>query len=74
MLGDIVVPEDPAQAAIEIDGVYDVPSSVAEQLAWLREAGFEADARYVRPDLAVFRAQRSPSARSGPHKHAALRA
>jgi tRNA (cmo5U34)-methyltransferase len=58
VLGDVVVPERPEDAAIEIDGVYDTPSSVAEQLEWLREAGFEADAEYVRPDLAVFRARR----------------
>jgi hypothetical protein len=41
---------------IEIDGVYDVPSSAAEQLSWLREAGFDADATFVRGDLAVFKA------------------
>src|SRR4051795_1216448 len=34
VLGDVVVPEDPDDAAIEIDGVYDVPSSTAEQKAW----------------------------------------
>jgi tRNA (cmo5U34)-methyltransferase len=58
VLGDVVVPEDPSEAVIEIDGVYDVPSSVAEQLEWLRAAGFEAEADQVRPDLAVFRARR----------------
>ena len=58
VLGDVVVPERPEDAEIEIDGVYDVPSSVAEQLAWLDEAGFDADATYVRPDLAVFVARR----------------
>jgi tRNA (cmo5U34)-methyltransferase len=58
VLGDVVVPERPEDAAIEIDGVYDVPSSVAEQLEWLREAGFDAGASYVRPDLAVFVAVR----------------
>src|SRR3954470_25069995 len=31
ILGDVVVPSNPAEAVIEIDGVYDVPSSVAEQ-------------------------------------------
>jgi tRNA (cmo5U34)-methyltransferase len=30
VLGDVVVPERPEDAVIEIDGVYDVPSSVAE--------------------------------------------
>ena len=54
MLGDVVVPERPEDAAIEIDGVYDIPSSVAEQLEWLGTAGFDANATYVRPDLAVF--------------------
>jgi len=56
VLGDVVVPERPEDAVIEIDGVYDVPSSVAEQLSWLREAGFDVDATFVRADLAVFRA------------------
>jgi tRNA (cmo5U34)-methyltransferase len=56
VLGDVVVPERPEDAVIEIDGVYDMPSSVAEQLSWLREAGFDADATFVRADLAVFRA------------------
>jgi len=55
VLGDVVVPEDPAEAAIEIDGVYDVPSSVGDQLRWLGEAGFETHVTHVRPDLAVFR-------------------
>jgi len=60
VLGDVVVPERPDDAVIEIDGVYDVPSSVAEQLAWLDEAGFDAEATYVRPDLALFLARRRP--------------
>jgi tRNA (cmo5U34)-methyltransferase len=55
VLGDVVVPEDPNDAAIEIDWEYDLPSSVAEQLAWLQTAGFDANADYVRPDLAVLR-------------------
>ena len=58
VLGDVVVPERPEDAAIEIDWVEDLPSSVPEQLAWLREAGFEASAEHVRPDLAVFLARR----------------
>ncbi len=58
VLGDVVVPERPEDAVIEIDWVEDLPSSVPEQLEWLGEAGFEADARYVRTDLAVFVARR----------------
>jgi tRNA (cmo5U34)-methyltransferase len=60
VLGDVVVPEKPEDAVIEIDWVEDLPSSVAEQLAWLDEAGFAAEARYVRADLAVFVARRRP--------------
>jgi tRNA (cmo5U34)-methyltransferase len=58
VLGDVVVPERSEDAVIEIDWEYDLPSSVAEQLAWLAEAGFDTDASYVRPDLALFVARR----------------
>jgi tRNA (cmo5U34)-methyltransferase len=60
VLGDVVVPERPEDAAIEIDWEYDLPSSVAEQLEWLREAGFDAEATSIRPDLAVFVARLHP--------------
>jgi tRNA (cmo5U34)-methyltransferase len=58
VLGDVVVPERPEDAQIEIDWEYDLPSSVADQLEWLREAGFDADVAYVRPDLAVLRCRK----------------
>jgi tRNA (cmo5U34)-methyltransferase len=58
VLGDVVIPERPQDTAIEIDGVDDLPASVADQLEWLRAAGFDANAAYVRPDLAVFGATR----------------
>jgi tRNA (cmo5U34)-methyltransferase len=58
VLGDVVVPERPEDATMEIDGVYDIPSSVAEQVEWLREAGFETEVRNVSPDLAVFRSRK----------------
>jgi tRNA (cmo5U34)-methyltransferase len=58
VLGDVVVPERPEDAVIEIDGVYDTPSTVAEQLAWFAEAGFDASVRMIRPDLAVFTARK----------------
>ena len=54
VLGDIVTPERRQDAAIYMDGVYDIPHSVAEQSAWLGEAGFDVETAYVRPDLAVF--------------------
>jgi tRNA (cmo5U34)-methyltransferase len=58
VLGDVVVPEHPNDATIEIDWEYDLPSSVGDQLEWLQAAGFDANATYVRPDLAVFRCRR----------------
>jgi tRNA (cmo5U34)-methyltransferase len=61
VMGDVVVPERAQDAVIEIDWEYDLPSSVAEQQAWLAAAGFhETDADSIRPDLAVIRARRRP--------------
>ncbi|MGH3008686.1 MAG: class I SAM-dependent methyltransferase [Gaiellaceae bacterium] len=60
VLGDVVVPARPEDAVIEIDWVEDLPSSVPEQLDWLHEAGFQAEASYVRTDLALFVARRRP--------------
>jgi tRNA (cmo5U34)-methyltransferase len=57
VLGDVVVPADGQTGPIEIDWVMDLPDSVEDQLAWLGEAGFEAEASSVRVDLAVFRAR-----------------
>src|SRR3954471_7239651 len=58
VLGDVVVPSDPTEAVIEIDGVYDVPSTTAEQEAWLEEAGFDVEVTPVRADLTVFRCRK----------------
>jgi len=56
VLGDVVVPPPGQKGPIAIDWVMDLPDSVEDQLVWLREAGFEAEASSVRVDLAVFRA------------------
>jgi tRNA (cmo5U34)-methyltransferase len=53
VLGDVIVPVDPRDLVTPIDGVYDKPSSVAEQLDWLREAGFAASVAWQERDLAV---------------------
>jgi tRNA (cmo5U34)-methyltransferase len=58
VMGDVIVPDRPEEAVIEIDGVYDRPSSVAEQLKWLDEAGFTTTVTQIRTDLAVFTARR----------------
>ncbi|HET7146313.1 MAG TPA: class I SAM-dependent methyltransferase [Gaiellaceae bacterium] len=57
VLGDVVVPEHAGDAAIEIDGVYDTPSSIADQLTWLDEAGFDTTVTAVRADLAVLKSR-----------------
>jgi tRNA (cmo5U34)-methyltransferase len=53
VIGDLVVPDDPADVVTAIDGVYDTPSSAAEQLAWLRAAGLAAELAWSHRDLAV---------------------
>jgi tRNA (cmo5U34)-methyltransferase len=59
VLGDVVVPQDPADAVTPIDGDYDTPSSVAEQLAWLTAAGLLGQLVWAHRDLAVLVGQRS---------------
>jgi tRNA (cmo5U34)-methyltransferase len=56
VLGDVVIPEHPDDAQIEIDWVVDLPDSADDQLAWLDDAGFEAELVWSHRDLAVFRA------------------
>jgi tRNA (cmo5U34)-methyltransferase len=59
VLGDVVVPSAGEEGPIYIDWEMDKPDSVEDQLAWLGEAGFEAEASSVRVDLAVFRCRLS---------------
>ncbi|MGH6987742.1 MAG: class I SAM-dependent methyltransferase [Caulobacteraceae bacterium] len=53
VLGDLIVPADPADVVTPIDGVFDQPSRLADQLAWLAEAGLAATAAWIERDLAV---------------------
>jgi tRNA (cmo5U34)-methyltransferase len=53
VLGDLVVPEDPADVVTPIDGVHDLPSTIDEQLGWLTAAGLEAVLAWRERDLAV---------------------
>jgi tRNA (cmo5U34)-methyltransferase len=54
VIGDVVVPDDPADAVTPLSPDYDLPSRVDEQLAWLADAGFSADVVWRARDLAVF--------------------
>jgi tRNA (cmo5U34)-methyltransferase len=53
VLGDVVVPDDPADVVTLIDGVYDQPSMVDDQVRWLAAAGFNAEGVWARQDLCV---------------------
>ena len=61
VIGDLVVPPDPADVVTPIDWEYDLPSSAEEQLAWLREAGFAARVAWRERDLAVLVGERPAS-------------
>ncbi len=58
VLADVVVPEREEDTQIPIDWVMDLPDRADDQLEWLREAGFEAEAVWTFKDLAVIRAER----------------
>src|SRR5262249_16021221 len=62
VLADVVVPDNPADAVIPLSENYDNPSPVADQLAWLRDAGFAARLARRCGDLAVMVGDRPPTA------------
>jgi len=57
-LGDVVVPDDPAETRVVLEEGYDRPSTVGEQLRWLRDAGLDARLAWREADLAVLVADR----------------
>jgi len=61
VLADVVVPENDADVVTPIDGVYDLPDRIDDQLRWLRDAGFDAETAWSYKDLAVMRATRRRS-------------
>jgi tRNA (cmo5U34)-methyltransferase len=56
VLADVIVPEDEQDVVTPIDGVYDTPDRLDDQLAWLRDAGLDAETVWSYKDLAVMRA------------------
>ena len=58
VLGDVVIPMDRAEAVIPVTDGHDRPSTLADQLHWLRGAGFVAATTWSERDLAVVRADR----------------
>jgi tRNA (cmo5U34)-methyltransferase len=59
VLGDVVVPDDPADAITPLSPGFDFPSRVDEQLDWLSDAGFDARVVWAERDLAVISADLS---------------
>jgi tRNA (cmo5U34)-methyltransferase len=60
VLADVVVPERPEDAVIPLEEGFDRPDSVADQLAWLADAGLDAEVAWSAGDLAILVAQRPP--------------
>ncbi len=58
VLGDVVVPVDPAKATTPLTPGYDRPSPLADQVRWLAEAGLEPTVVWEHDDLAVVAARR----------------
>jgi tRNA threonylcarbamoyl adenosine modification protein (Sua5/YciO/YrdC/YwlC family) len=56
VLGDVIVPVDPADASTALTPGYDKPDTVADQLGWLTAAGFHAEVVWEHGDLAVIAA------------------
>jgi tRNA (cmo5U34)-methyltransferase len=59
VIGDVVVPEDLADATTPLSPDYDLPSRADEQLVWLSDAGFDAAPVWASGDLAVIVARRT---------------
>jgi tRNA (cmo5U34)-methyltransferase len=64
VVGDVVVPEDPADAVTPVEPGFDRPDTVADQLRWLEQAGLRAEVAWRRRDLAVLVGVAPPAARA----------
>jgi tRNA (cmo5U34)-methyltransferase len=60
VIGDFVIPDDPADVVTALDTEYDTPSTIADQLRWLSQAGLCGRVVWARRDLAVLSAQLLP--------------
>jgi tRNA (cmo5U34)-methyltransferase len=58
VLADVIVPDDPADVVTPIDGDFDQPSRLPDQLDWLRDAGLRPRVTWRLLDLAVLTADR----------------
>ncbi|HXY27046.1 MAG TPA: class I SAM-dependent methyltransferase [Acidimicrobiales bacterium] len=58
VLGDVVIPDDPADAVTCVSGAHDRAVTVDELLRWLAEAGLVPAVAWAERDLVVVRAER----------------
>jgi tRNA (cmo5U34)-methyltransferase len=56
VLADVVVPDDPEDAVTPVGPPHDKPSTLADQLRWLRQAGLQPTVRWRHKDLVVIAA------------------
>ena len=59
VFGDVVVPADPADAVTPVDGTYDQPSGLGEQVEWLAAVGLRPRVVWAEQDLAVVAADKA---------------
>lgn len=60
VLGDVILPPDVSSAVIPLTDGWDKPSTVAEQVGWMEEAGLAVTVLWQEDDLAIFSADRPP--------------
>jgi tRNA (cmo5U34)-methyltransferase len=53
VLGDVIVPTDPGDAVTPLTAGFDHPSTLADQLGWMAEAGLDPRVAWEHRDLAV---------------------
>jgi len=66
VLADVVVPADPEDVVTPIEDGYDLPDRADDQVAWLGEAGFDAEVVWSWKDCAVIAARPRLGAAAGP--------
>jgi tRNA (cmo5U34)-methyltransferase len=59
VMGDVVIPEDPADAVTPLTPQYDMPDRTEELLAWLNDAGFDTEVAWSFKDLVVIRSTKT---------------
>ncbi|HEY3189256.1 MAG TPA: class I SAM-dependent methyltransferase [Solirubrobacteraceae bacterium] len=58
VLADVIVPDDPADVVTPLDEGFDLPETIADLVAWLRDAGLQPRVSWQSRDLAVLVADR----------------